>query len=400
MTAKRVAFYSTGIPDPSQGGSGIFNYYVIKALLENGYEVDGYFRAAKWFLQAHTVETHLGELKARGLNCVIIDEEYFRRRRLFGLELLLDSHQVAVCSSVVDEVVKSRESYVAHIAHDLGWIVALAGRVAPVVGIVGDPLPNRLRHGYALRWDSPSSWLIRLQAVSAGSRWVVRSLANRLNGKIVLGSLSPYHAKEYQDKGLVCEHFRWFSSEVTPRSEKRTRKANGVFRMLHVGDLATTASNQMLRYWMQRLLPELASLSFMVEIRFVGRRRQQLESVWKNIRLITLGHEESLDSEFQNCDAFFSPMQYPVGTRTRILTAMSYGVPSIADPSASQGLPELVPEHDIFYGRDPVAIRSIIQTLYESPDLVERVGKNAREKWEQLFQPRPNVAAILEAAGL
>ncbi len=56
--------------------------------------------------------------------------------------------------------------------------------------------------------------------------------------------------------------------------------------------------------------------------------------------------------------------------------------------------------HDIFYGRDPVAIKSIIQTLCESADLVERVGKNARKKWEELFQPGPNVDAILEAAGL
>ncbi len=95
MCAKRVAVYSTGIPDPSQGGSGIFNYYVIRALLEKGYQVDGYFRAGKGFLQAHTVGTFLSELVAQGLNCKIIDEERPRRRGLFGLALLLESHQVA-----------------------------------------------------------------------------------------------------------------------------------------------------------------------------------------------------------------------------------------------------------------------------------------------------------------
>jgi len=400
VCADRVAVYSIGIPDPSQGGSGIFNYYVIRALLEKGYEVDGYFRAGKTFLQAHTVGTFLGELEARGLNCTIIDEEQPRPRGLFGLDLLLDSHRVAVCSGVVDEVVKSRKPYVAHIAHDLGWIIALAGRVAPVVGLVGDPLPNRLRHGHELRWNSMRSWLLRLQAMSAGSRWAVRGLANRLNGKVVLGSFTPSHAKEYRDKGLDCEHFRWFSPEVTPSSEPRVRNADGVFRMLHVGTLASTASNKMLRYWMQRLLPELASLPFTVEIRFVGRGGQELESRWKNIRLITLGHEESLDTEYHNCDVFFSPMQYPVGTRTRILTAMSYGVPIIADPSASQGLPELVPGQEIFYGRDPVEIKSIIQALYENPGLGDAAGKSARGKWEQLFQPRQNVEAILKAAGL
>jgi len=400
VSLKKVAVYSTGIPDPSQGGSGIFNYYLIRSLLEKGYQVDGYFRASKWFLQEHTLATWLSELVAQGLNCKIIDEERPCRRGLFGLALLLESHQVAVCTDVIDDVLKSERRYFAHIALDLGWIVPLASRAAPVVGIVGDPYPNRLRHSYDLRWNSPSTWLIRLQALSTGSRRTVRQLAHRLNGRVVLGSFTPSHAEEYRSKGLDCEHFRWFSPEVARPIGARVRNRAGVFRMLHVGALATTASTKMLRYLTRSLLSTLATLPFRVEIRFVGRVGQQIESHWENIRLVMLGHEESLDAEYQSCDAFFSPMQYPVGTRTRILTAMSYGVPSIADPSASQGLPELVPEQDIFYGRDPVAIKSIIQTLYERPDLAERVGKNAREKWEQLFQPRPNVAAILNAAGL
>jgi hypothetical protein len=79
---------------------------------------------------------------------------------------------------------------------------------------------------------------------------------------------------------------------------------------------------------------------------------------------------------------------------------MSYGVPTIADPSASQGLPELVSGQDIFYGRDPDEIKSIVQALYENPGLGDAAGKRARSKWEQLFQPRRNVEAILQAAGL
>jgi glycosyltransferase involved in cell wall biosynthesis len=397
---KSVAVYSTGIPDPSQGGSGIFNYYVIKALIEKGYQVDGYFRASKGFLQTHTVGTYLSELIAQGLNYKIIDEEPPRTRGLFGLTLLLESHQVEVCTSIVDGILRSEKSYIAHIAHDLGWIVALAGRAAPVIGIVGDPFPNRLRHGHELRWNSPRTWLVRLQALSAGSRWTVLGLAKQLNGKVKLGSFTPSHAEEYQDKGLDCQHFRWFSPEVLLRSEPRKRNSDGVFRMLHVGTLASTASKNMLHYWMRQLLPELASLPFTVEIRFVGRGGERLESCWKNVRLINLGHLGSLESEYQNCDVFFSPMQYPVGTRTRILTAMSFGVPSIADPSASQGLPELVSWQDVFYGQDPIEIKSIIQALYENPELVDAAGKRARRKWEQLFQPRRNVETILQAAGL
>lgn len=401
MSTKSIAFWSTGIPDPTQGGSGVFNYYVIKTLLEKGYQVDGYFRAGENFLLENTVGIYLQELINNGLKCNIINNEYPRRRLIFGRALLFQSHQVKVCTEAVDNVSKSGKKYDAHIAHDFGWIIALAGRFTPVVGIVGDPLPNRLYHGHDWVWKSPRTWLVRLQSLSTGNRWIVKKIANKLNGKVIMGSFTPLHAEEYRSKGLDCRHFRWFSPEVTTWASVRAEKKNdGIFRMLHVGTLDSTASNKMLTYWKQHLLPELAKLPFSIEIRFVGRGNQPLCSKWQNIRLISLGYEKSLDDEFLKCNVFFSPMQYPVGTRTRILTAMSYGVPTIADPSASLGLPELVSGRDIFYGRDPATIKSVIQTLYENQKLADKVGESARKKWEKLFNPKINVDKILKVIGV
>lgn len=401
MSSKKIAVFSTGIPDPSQGGSGIFNYYMVRELLERGYQVDGFFIANKVFLDSHTISDYLEQLCAQGLQYRFIEDQMEGCRGAFGLRLLLQSHHVDVCERVVDEVIRNYGAYDAYIAHDLGWIVALAGKVKPLVGLVGDPLSGRLRYGSDFDLLSPRSWLLRLQALSTGSKTTIGALAARLNGKLTLGSFTPHHAAEYQSGGLNCVHFRWFSPEVEKPSVKVAKtQPMDCIQLLHVGTLASTASTKMLRYWMSELLPALATLPFNIEIRFVGRGGKAYDSRWSNIRLVFLGHEENLEREFDDCDVFFSPMQYPVGTRTRILTAMSHGVPTIADRSASLGLPELTNGEDIFYGGSPCEIKAIISKLYQFPELKSTVGKNARAKWEILFQPKRNVEAILAAVDL
>ena len=400
MASKKVAVFSTGIPDPSQGGSGIFNYYVVRELLARGYQVDGFFRANDSFLNNHTVNGYLVELSSQGLQYRIIDGHSQSNRGAFGFRLLMQSHQVDVCEKVVDKLIIDHAQYDAYIAHDLGWIIALAGKVKPLVGLVGDPLPGRLKHGNDVLLASPRSWLLRLKALSTESRATNIALAKRLNGNLTLGSFSPHHVQEYQSGGVECTHFRWFSPEVERPSRVIETKPKDCVRLLHVGTLASTASSKMLRYWMTELLPALASLPFNIEIRFVGRGGKSYDSRWSNIRLVFLGHEDALEAEFDNCDVFFSPMKYPVGTRTRILTAMAHGVPTIADWTASLGLPELINCKDIFYGSSPHEIKSIIKQLHESPELRNAVGKSAREKWEALFQPQKNVASILAAVDL
>lgn len=399
MTTKKIAVFSTGIPDPSQGGSGIFNYYVIRELLDRGHEVHCYFLASKSFLKGHTVNGFLEELCSKGLQYTVVDEQGKKRRSAWGFELLLQSHNVDVCTRIVDTLNSEGKTYDAYIAHDLGWIIALAGQAEPVVGLAGDPLHGRLRFGIALDPLVPKTWLVRMKALSVGSKSTLRKLAVRLNGKVILGSFTPNHVEEYRAGGLICRHFRWFSPEVSAFSRTVNWHKEDTFRLLHVGTLTSTASSKMLGYWMDDLLPELAKLPFNIEIRFIGRGAKFYESQWDNIRLAFLGHEESLEKEFERCDAFFSPMRYPVGTRTRILTAISYGVPTIADHSASLGLPELKDGEDIFYGRDPRQIANIIKNLKQHPELQEKVGRAARAKWCSFYQPSTNVSAILAAVG-
>lgn len=396
----RVAVLSTGIPDPTQGGSGIFNYYVVRELLDHGYAVDAYFRVGDNFRQQHTVGTYLEELVNRGLNVEFVTDDRPLSRGKVGFSLLRSAHQISLCESVVQRILAHGPKYSAFIAHDLGWIIALAGKCEPVVGIMGDPLHARLLHGMSVELFRPATWRRYLQARSVASKGVFHEIGRLLNDKVIFGAFSPHHAKEFRDNGVECRHFRWFSPEVAWGQRMLSEPRKEPLVLLHVGTLASTASHVMIRYWQDCLLPKLASLPFSVEIRFVGRTERTFDYPSSNLMMRFLGHEGDLHDEFARCDLFFTPMKYPVGTRTRILTAMSYGVPTLADSSASLGLPELEDGLHIFFGDTPEDIKRILTRIRLQPETAAQVGHNARQLWNAEFNPVTNVAAILAAAGL
>lgn len=403
MAKHKIAFFSTGIPDIAQGGSGIFNYYVIDELLNCGYHVDAFLRVNDNFLKKHTTDGYLRELLGKGLSIKLIQESTNLPRGLFGFNLLAATHQLQLSERIVEKVFSGEEKYLAVIAHDLGWAMALKNIKLPVVAVIGDPLHSRLMYARPFEFIKIRSWLNYLRAKSLSTKSVYREIASRTNKKMILGSLSPHHANEFQENGIECIHIQWFSPEVVAPAKEFKLHNNDLresFKLLHVGALESTASDAMVRYWSDHILPELATLPFTIEIRFVGRIGKPFFQNKGNLKFTFLGHVEDLQSEFFECDAFFSPMKYPVGVRTRILSALSYGVPVIADPSISFGLPELVDKQHVFLGNTATEIAQLISFIRLNPCVSRRVGESGRKIWEKHFSPRKNSKKIIRLAGL
>ncbi|KPK56535.1 MAG: hypothetical protein AMS22_00910 [Thiotrichales bacterium SG8_50] len=397
---KRVVLFSTGIPDPTQGGSGIFNYYVARELLRRGDSVQAFFRVNERFLQDHTVGQHLEELSGYGLEYSFVHERPYERTLDFGYKLLRRAHQAAVCEQVVRSLGEEVNKYDAIVALDLGWALALADVRVPALAMLGDPLPARLQYGRRYSWWSPTSVKAWMQMKSLFTVSTQEQLARALAGQLSIGSFSPHHANEYRAQGIACQHFPWFSAEVDNRPRTTANVPADRLRLLHVGTLESTASRNMLSYWKGELLPRLGRLNFMIDITFVGRGAEQIRSEWPNINIRNNGYEESLDNEFANADVFLSPMKYRVGTRTRILTALSYGIPVIADNSSADGLPELTNRNNIFYASDPEQVAELLEELRMHPQLVRTASANARATWERHYNPVQNVNALLRSVGI
>ena len=62
---KKVCVFTTGSADPTQGGSGIFNYYILKKLIEKKYVIDVYFRRDKIFYKEKINNKYLLKIKKK-----------------------------------------------------------------------------------------------------------------------------------------------------------------------------------------------------------------------------------------------------------------------------------------------------------------------------------------------
>lgn len=306
----------------------------------------------------------------------------------------MEIHQLAVCRRALAALKPRLSEFDACLSLDLGWAIAISEKdiAGRRVSLLGDPVYNRLAYGLTLDPLRPGSWKTWAQVKSMG--FAYRKMRERLGLRGTIGSFSPQHAQEYRDQGIPCRHFRSFSPAVSAR--KNSPEVRGKLVALHVGSLQTSASRSMLNYWDQELFPKLANLPFNIEIRFVGKVASRMESRWKNIQLVFLGHLESIDDEFANAHVFFSPMKYPIGTRTRVVTSMAYGTPVIADESAAGGLPELVGGRDLLYASSPAEVAAAFERAYRDENLLREISKNGRHAWETYYNPEKNVDVIID----
>ena len=393
-TLKRVCVFSTGQPDPTQGGGGIFNYLVIDHLLSRGVEVRALFRAAIGGIKKHFNDDYVERLKARGLVAEFFPDLPVSHGHLFGMPLLKALHKADMCGAELDKRSGFFDGVDGAISMDLGWAFALANRGPRSVCILADPVHQRMRHSYALVSHplNPFAWKRRAQVWSMDR--AIHGLAQELGTKNIIGSLSPFDAAEYSAAGLACRHFRWCSLAPTAPARAAGRERRDRLVALHVGTLETSASRDMLRFWHSDLLPALGRMGLKIEIRFVGMASERFESKYPNITVTYLGKLDSIDDEFANADVFLSPLNYAIGVRTRVITAMSFGIPVLASPSVAQGLPELIDGRDVLYAKDGESAAKLLEKLHNDPSLGDTVGRAGRETWLKLFNPAVNIPAL------
>lgn len=392
----RVLLLSTGIPDPTQGGSGIFNYFVTRELLLRGYETDALFRVSADFLRNHSVSGPLKELQSMGLNATLIPQHKGPSRFDLGSRYLCLSHGVP-SSRMALQLRGGVGAYDGCISFDFGWAVALGNPGIRSIRLLADPLSERVRW-QPRNGTSPLESIARFVRVATIARAYI-SLTHAVADTpgVTLGSFSPREVAHMGAMGVPVRRFRWFAPG--PREVRRPRNPRDRLVLLHVGDLATTASRRMIAFSRDELFSSFASLPFEIELRLVGRYGTSLAlpSAPPNVSIVLTSHLESLDEEFANAHAFLSLVPYPVGVRTRILTALAHGIPVIADASAAGGLPELRAGIDLIYTRTPADVGDALRRVRDDPEAFEEMGASGRFAWERSYRPEDNAPRLVDA---
>jgi glycosyltransferase involved in cell wall biosynthesis len=107
-----------------------------------------------------------------------------------------------------------------------------------------------------------------------------------------------------------------------------------------------------------------------------------------NIKFLGYKAGDELEEEYKGCITTILPCYWFENFPTTIIESFTYGKPVIA--SYIGGIPEMV-EHNqqglTFKPASVDALAECIQKLYNSPQTVLEMGKNARQKAENLYNP-------------
>lgn len=100
-----------------------------------------------------------------------------------------------------------------------------------------------------------------------------------------------------------------------------------------------------------------------------------------------LGFVDDLAALVDQCHAVLAPISVPIGNRSRIVTAMSMCSVVIAHKNTALGNPELVSGENCFLAESAKDYAGYMRRAFESPAEAEKIGRAARLKYLETFEP-------------
>lgn len=189
------------------------------------------------------------------------------------------------------------------------------------------------------------------------------------------------------------------------RSAAAYRVAGDKPRYLFFGTLSGLGSRSAMRYLLDALYPELVRAwgPGAFEIIITGARTLAdwaMASLREKPEIRFEGFVDDLYARMDTCHAAIVPIDVPVGNRSRIVTAMGYGLLVIAHPNTALGNPALVADETCLLAATPAEFARCMRRAHEDRDMCIRIERAARQAYEALFAPQPaarHLMRILEA---
>ena len=263
-------------------------------------------------------------------------------------------------------------------------------RVAPRMASLGDPHHEVLRYRLALMPRRP----VR--------PWLYRAL-EYVGARRILPSFIVEAARDYEDvMWFAAHHAAWLTARGVPcrylpvpvadqigadwRSRRAALGGRGVTKIVMLGGLSGTQSRLGLRGLLQ-LLPHLDRGLGRYEVHIIGHGSPPPEvarlAAHPAVRL--RGFVDDIRAELLSSDVFLEPSRYPVGIRSRVVTAMSFGCAVVADPAVGLGIAELRHGENALLARGAARLAEAVVEAARDPRLRAALGEGARRTYEETF---------------
>jgi hypothetical protein len=178
-------------------------------------------------------------------------------------------------------------------------------------------------------------------------------------------------------------------------SKKNHHLKGGILKILHVGDLRSSFGSSFHDYLYKILIPVLKNIKFQFEINLVGKYNYKIDDLPKNVKINYLGFQEKIDNFFDKNDLYFLASDYPVGIRTRVITASAYGIPVLINKTPLNGLIHYKHNLNCLIFINSKDLKHIFEQIINKKIDLNNIGINGRKLWETYYNPSINVKKIL-----
>ena len=392
---KKITYISTATPDPQQGGTGIINYYLIKELIDRKYIINAYFFIPIWFKKALNYKI-LESFKSKYFKYKIINIANYDNNNKFDIKLGSSYVDNIYSSKQVEDVLKNLNGHDKIFSTNFGLAKVIAKyNFNNSVCMLDDPLQLRLRANMNFNFFRISAYYTLLAYLSIDNYFFWTKIVKEFSKIKKLFIVSPQSYRYYKKKGVKnITYQRWFSNKVDKKDVIKTKKIFKTIRLLHVGDLRTSASQKLLSGLKDFGFKEFNKVNINFEIVFIGKYDKKITTDYKNIKLKYLGSLNNITKYYKQSHYFFTPFNYDVGVRTRIIEALAYGLPCISHHSSNFGLPELKNNKTVIFFKNYDEMKKIFSNKDTSFSNRKRMSERCRKLWEEKFNTEKNIKKI------
>lgn len=155
-------------------------------------------------------------------------------------------------------------------------------------------------------------------------------------------------------------------------------------------------------YLINEIMPNIRKINSKIKLYIYGSNiPDSIEHLSCN-DVIIKGYIENLDDVFNKCRVFVAPLLSGAGIKGKVIEALSYGVPCVLSPIASEGI---ILTHGIncFIAETPQEYAKYICNLYDNKDLWNYISKNIIEKTIHNYSKQKGILKfknILNSLGL